>query len=381
MFGEPPESVWRLHPDFRDGTAGKPVPAAEFLHSLKLGRVEEFLSSLYRRRPKYPPAAMLKSLVLMDLKRMLHYTELADYLKSNPLEAALLGFTGNGGSVEVPSVKTLWHFHNTRVGGGWDRLFEMLRDEVIAQGKSIDLGIGQRCAEDSIPIAAMKDDVDARYNDHYEITGYKFDTIDDIDHGLPMARKTVPANEGDAPLLQEQVRSCMNAAGMSDLWIDGGYDSYENIGWLNINSIMPHFHIHGNWVLNPAGSVEHLQALYNRHWKDDGYGSGVSMEFMLAFLFNRGHHEDVGAYFRNTGMLRYESDPVSYLRDYHLRSRKEGHHGYWKEHLSLQRRLRVRGLKNVDMFLTRNMCTILAVALNRLQHGVKSHLASVTYLE
>ena len=125
MFGEPPESVWRLHPDFRDGTAGKPVPAAEFLHSLKLGRVEELLSSLYRRRPKYPPAAMLKSLVLMDLKRMLHYTELADYLKSNPLEAALLGFNRNGGTVEVPSVKTFRHFHRLRIGKQWDRLFEM----------------------------------------------------------------------------------------------------------------------------------------------------------------------------------------------------------------------------------------------------------------
>ena len=90
---------------------------------------------------------------------------------------------------------------------------------------------------------------------------------------------------------------------------------------------------------------------------------------------------DVGAYFRNIEMLRYESDTITYLKDYHLRSRKEGHHGYWKEHLSLQRRLRVRGLRNVDIFLTRNLCTILAVALNRLQHGVREHLSSVAYLK
>ena len=53
----------------------------------------------------------------------------------------------------------------------------------------------------------------------------------------------------------------MKQAGMRGLWIDGGYDSYENIGWLNINGIKPHFHIHGNRVPNPAGSVEHLKAL------------------------------------------------------------------------------------------------------------------------
>lgn len=149
---------------------------------------------------------MLKSLMLMDRKRMMHYTELVDYLKSNPLEAELLGFNRNGGTVEVPSVKTFWHFHRLRMGKQWDSLFEMLRDEVIAQGR-----------------------------------------------------------------------------------------------------------VH--------------------------------------------------------------------LKDYHLRSRKEGHHGYWKEHLSLQRRLRVRGLRNVDIFLTRNLCTILAVALNRLQHGVREHLSSVAYLK
>ena len=43
--GGPPDSVLRLHPDFRDAVAGGPVPAAEFLHSLKLGRVEELLPS------------------------------------------------------------------------------------------------------------------------------------------------------------------------------------------------------------------------------------------------------------------------------------------------------------------------------------------------
>ena len=50
----------------------------------------------------------------------------------------------------------------------------------------------------------MDGDGDAAYNGHYETTGYKLDTIDNIDHGLPVAMKTVPANVGDATLLQEQ---------------------------------------------------------------------------------------------------------------------------------------------------------------------------------
>ncbi len=381
MFGEPLDSVERLHTGFSDGTDRAPVSAVVFLHSLKFGRAEEFLSSLYRRKPRYPACAMLKSLMLMDIKRMLHYTELADYLKSNPLDAALLGFRRSGDRVEVPSVKTLWHFHNTRIGKGWDRLFEIIRDWVIAEGKTMGMNIGERCAEDSIPITAMNGDRDAEYNDHYKITGYKLDTINDIEVGLPMAKKTVTANAADAPMLQERVGSCRQQTGMKDIWIDGGYDSYENIGWLQINGIMPHFHIHENWVLNPAGSIEHITALYNSHWKDAGYRTGASTGYMLTFLFNHGRYEEVGAYFRNIEMLRYEADPASYHKDYHLRSRKEGNHGYWKEHLALQKRLRVRGIESVDRYLTRNLCTILAVALNRLQHGVRAHLSSVAYLK
>ncbi len=106
---------------------------------------------------------------------------------------ALLGFRRSGDRVEVPSVKTLWHFHNTRIGKGWDRLFEIIMDEEIAEGKTMGMNIGERCAEDSIPITAMNGDQDAEYNDHYKITGYKLDTLNDIEDSLPIAKKTVTA--------------------------------------------------------------------------------------------------------------------------------------------------------------------------------------------
>ena len=48
--------------------------------------------------------------------------------------------------------------------------------------------------------------------------------------------------------------------------------------------------------------------------------------------------------------------------------------------MDLERRLRTKGLKNVDRYLTRNVCAVLAVALCRLQHGVKKNLTSVAYL-
>ena len=179
------------------------------------------------------------------------------------------------------------------------------------------------------------------------------------------------------PHRNAQLRS--EAAGHAGNW--SFFITHQNRNKVEKCQCHAHVLIHENWVLNPAGSIEHITALYNSHWKDAGYRTWASTGYMLTFLFNQGRYEEVGAYFRNIEMLRYEADPASYLKDYHLHSRKEGNHGYWKEHLALQKRLRVRGIESVDRYLTRNLCTILAVALNRLQHGVRAHLASVAYLK
>jgi hypothetical protein len=48
---------------------------------------------------------------------------------------------------------------------------------------------------------------------------------------------------------------------------------------------------------------------------------------------------------------------------------------------SLQRRLRVYGLCNVDMFLTCDLYTELAVALTWLQHDVEESRSYVAYLK
>ncbi len=48
-------------------------------------------------------------------------------------------------------------------------------------------------------------------------------------------------------------------------------------------------------------------------------------------------------------------------------------------HLDYERRLRTKGPENVDRYLTRNLCAVLAVALCRLQHGVKRNLTSVAF--
>lgn len=104
------------------------------------------------------------------------------------------------------------------------------------------------------------------------------------------------------------------------------------------------------------------------------------MEYILSFLLSHDEVEGVGAYFRNKVMDRQLEDPIRFNGDYHLRNRQEGNHGYWKEHMDIEKRIRVKGRVKVDRYLTRNLCALLAVALCRLQHGAKSNLTSITYL-
>ena len=368
-------------PEFRDAVENSPVRAAEFLCHLDLEPVRNFLDGLYRRKPRYPAEAMLKSMFLMNLRRMKFRTELERNLDSHPDEAKMLGFPVEDGHVLVTTAKNLWHFDRIRMGGRWDDLFRMLRDAAVEEARSIGLALGEKTLEDATPIEALEGDREAEYNGHYEVKGYKLDTVTDLEEAVPLNKKVTGINDDEAKNLQPQL-SEMKEAGIEvkDLWIDGGYADYVNLAWMGVNGIEAHYHLHENWVRNEKGSIDNILRLYQECWKDGGFKQRAGIGYILSFLLEKEHVEEVGSFFRNMTMDRYASDPVAFLKDYHKRPRQEGSHGYWKEHMDLERRLRTKGLVNVDRYLTRNLCAVLAVALNRLQHGVKRNLTSVAFL-
>jgi hypothetical protein len=373
------QKLEELH-GFRDATGDSPVRASEFIGYLDLEPVERFLDRLYGRKPTYPAKAMVKALFLMDLKRMKFLTELKRHLDSNLDEARMLGFPVEDGHVLVTGDKNLWHFDRIRMGGRWDDLFRILRDAVVKEAASLGLALGEKTLEDATPIEALDGDREAEYSGHYKVRGYKLDTVTDLDTGIPLSKRVTGINEDESRNLVPQM-SEMRKAGMAvkDHWFDGGYADYGNLAWLGVNGIAAHYHLHENWVRNEKGSVDNVLRLYQEHWKDGGFKQRAGMGYILSFLLERGHAEVVGAFFRNQAMDRYASDPVTFLKDYHKRSRQEGSHGYWKEHLDMERRLRTKGIVNVDRHLTRSLCAVLAVALCRLQHGVKSGLTSVAF--
>lgn len=376
--GRIPEEILKIR-EFCDATRDNPEDAGEFLHHLDLSFLEGWLDKLYRRKPDYPAVAMLKAIVLMDPKKMKFLTELERALREDSELARALGFVRDG-VVLVPSYKNLWHFCNIRLKDKWAELFALLRREVIRKGGALGLKMGENTVQDATPIEALHHDEDAEYNAHYEVKGYKADIITDLNTGVPVSKKVTGINNDESrdlvPQLEELVKAGID---VKNHWIDGGYDDYHNLAWMGVHGIRAHHPIHKNWVHNEKGEENKIRRLYNRHWKDEDYRANAPMESILPFLFKKGYDEEVGSFFRNESMERYQKDPETYEKDYHKRSREEGNNGYWKEHLGIENRLTVKGLERVDRYITRNMCSLLCIALCRLQHGVKENLTSVAY--
>jgi hypothetical protein len=45
---------------------------------------------------------------------------------------------------------------------------------------------------------------------------------------------------------------------------------------------------------------------------------------------------------------------------------QEGRHGYWKEHLELESRMRVKGKIKVDQYLTRNLSWRIGIKIEKI---------------
>jgi len=232
-----------------------------------------------------------------------------------------------------------------------------------------------------MPLESLPRDDEAEYNDHYHIKGYKIDSITDQQKSVPLEVTVTCINHDEAKNLIPQLLSMLHSRiPVKQHIVDGGYADYKIIGWMGTKQIQGIYKIHKNWAYNPKGNQHSLMILYQKHWKDPNFKLHASLQYVLQFLYRKGYTEEVGAFFRNQAMAAYRKNPKEYLKSYHVRSRQEGHHGYWKEHLELEERLRTKGIVRVTQYILRNFCTILSVVLCRLQHHQKENLTSIAYL-
>lgn len=359
-----------------------PVDTAKFLHHLDIDFIVSMIRRRYRREPNYPIEAMVKSMMYMDIKRIKYYTELENDLKSHPDVARDIGFKRENGKYLIPNHRTFWHFVTIRLkNSGMDELFSVLRDEVVRVASTLGIELGKETVEDATPIKALPNDKEAKYNGHYKMKGYKLDITADIDERVPLCKKVIGINEDEGKCLKPSMKELSRAGVKIERgWVDGKYATFENIAYMGTKKIEANYPINSGWQYKFEVSDKRMEEIYQRHWQDEKFRPSAHMGYILSFLDRKGLHKIVGSYFRNMKIAEYEECPDCYLDVYHRRNNGEALNGYLKDRLDLMTRLRVKGTEKVDRYLTKSLTAILAVALNRLQHGVKDNLISVAYL-
>ena len=74
-----------------------------------------------------------------------------------------------------------------------------LKEELAQHGEKLGRCIGI----DSTPLEALFNDEEAKYNGHYEISGYKIHGVYDLERNIPLAIIITTAEEGDSPIFDK----------------------------------------------------------------------------------------------------------------------------------------------------------------------------------
>lgn len=384
---------------FADATREHSARASKFLSGLNLDPIMPELNKHYsvpEGKEDFPRRAIFKAMVWRKIKNIKYYTKMEDTLNDHPEEAFELGFNiDKNGYILIPDHETLRHFEKIRLGNeGMDAIMELFCIKVVGEGNKLGLKIGKETGTDSTPIATPHDPA-GTYNGHYKKKMVKMHITEDYDHNIPLAKKVCGGTEDDDIYLEGMLRKTAVSAheNMNETWYDGGYNSNRNIALTHVEfNLIGNYHIDINWRRNVT--YEHrfngktytytpeqeINYLYRKYWNEPDYEKDASLDDMMQYLVKKEIYEPVAMYFRNPYVQKYEECPDAVLDVYHLRNHNEGINSYMKDNLGLQTHINGKGMKNIDIHVTQCCIAILAVALTRLQHGIKENLHSVAYL-
>jgi len=385
--------------EFADATSENSVRASKLLEGLNLDLIMPEINKHYsvpEGKEDFPRRAMFKAMVWKKIKKIKYYTRTENHLKDHQYEAIELGFNIDlNGNALVPDHETLRHFEKIRLGNeGMDAIMELFCIKVVGVGNKLGLKIGEKTGTDSTPIETHNDP-DGTYNGHYKKEMVKAHITSDYDHNIPLAKKVCGGTEDDNQHLESLLRETAVSAkeNMDETWFDGGYNCIKNIAIANVEfGLTCHYHIDQDWRRNVT--YEHnfggktyiytpeqeINYLYRKYWKEPDYKKDASLECMMQYLVEKEICEPVAMYFRNPYVQEYEECPDAVLDVYHMRNISEGVNSYMKNNLGLETHVNGKGMKNIDLHVTQCCIVLLAVALTRLQHGIKENLSSVAYL-
>lgn len=358
-----------------------PVKVEFFLRHLDLKPIMPTLQKLYgeKYRFKFPIEAMFKTMVYFKLKHYNFLTELWDDLIASPHLANDLGFN------EIPDYNTLYHFLIKRLNSkGTTKLLDAFVEANRKELLRYNITLGEEIVLDASPIPAKKKDEEADWNGHYEKWCYLWHNLRCINTGLPLDFHITNGREDEAHFLAPFVLKLVTLKHIHPVkaYIDGGYASFENIArmyiYFNMDVVC---NIAKDWKFSESGTGAEIQRWYNKLWKEPYYKPKADFEYMqYALLLNGGaRFKQVGMYYRNNILTRYEECPDGYMDDYHFRNRIENNHGTEKRKTEIKD-IEAKSIERITTHIGMHLLALHAIALCRLQNGKTTGLTNLAGL-
>ncbi len=340
---------------------------------------------------RYPIDAMIKSSMIRRVKCLRSFQKLVNRFVTNQNDAALIGFKETEkGLYQIPDRRTFCHWENVRIS---IETLEIAMDQCVLTIKELlsnhGLKLGRKIGIDSMPLESLFNDKEAKYNGHYEKTGYKVHGVYDLEYNIPLAIIISPMNESDVPYFKKLIERLHDLdIRFEEVYADGAYDTFEHFALIHLKHEAQFMTNPGtNAVYHAKGDLKGLLYEYNRLWKNIDFipPDKNSIKEKLLYLYHCGKIEITGAYFRNQFLQKWEKwieqKNNGEGSPYNERNVAEGFHGFVKKYLNLQYYFDYKGLKRVERHVYWTYLSILGVVLTRLQNGITENLTQVAFFE
>lgn len=335
---------------------------------------------------RYPMDAMIRASFVRRIKCMRSFQKLVNRFILNKEDAKDIGF-----KEKIPDRRTFRHWENVRndtrtLNNAMKAMIKAIQKEMKSQG----MQLGKRIAIDATPFESLFNDKDARYNGHYEISGYKIFGVHDLDHNIPLAFILTPADVGDSPLLIPLLKRIKKLGiDFEEVYADGAFNGFENFAYVRQECGAKFLtKLHKNSILKKEGMPEAIQKRYNeyRYEKDFVLPDELSFQKKLDYLLKKGDHRFVGAYHRNEFMPEWEMmEEVKNRKiapsQYNIRNLIEGWHGFVKKYLNIQTYFDKKGYKKTENHVYWTYMAVLGLALTRLQNGITEDLIQLAFFD
>lgn len=369
--------------DFYNPIPERPMNGAKFLSYLNLGRIESILQGKYRKIKHfhYPIEAMIKAKIYQRLMRTKARTGLEAKLREkNSLVPLHLGFrTDIEGNYRIPDECTILYFIEKRLMLDGlqlieDELLRMLSEECLKHG----IQLGRKIGVDSTPLEAMPKDEMAQYNGHYELKMWKVHEITCMETHISLGQIVSFGNDFDGDFLIPMLQRLQSLGiKFEEVYGDHHYSTLEN--WAKVSVVFGakcRFKIADRDVIRKDGTEQEIKKQYQKFWQEESFIDGANKEYMEPYLVAHGVYKCIGAHYRNEWMKYWEKNPEEAKKKYNERTDVERKHSHLKNAMKLEQNLNVKGLDRVKIYVKEFWIAQMAIALTRLQNGVKEGLSN-----